>query len=102
VTAPFFIDQFQKQETQQSRVGWDDWRTRIGGLLDELLEANLSQERQEEKDAREARSPALARLELQNAGVGSVGKVGLDRSGPRRGEGAAPPLGGEKGGGLPA
>lgn len=102
MTTPFLIDQFQEQQTQQSRVGWNGGRTGISGLLDDLLEANLSEEWKEEKDAGQARPPALARVELENAGVGSVGEIGLDRKGRWRGERPAASLEGEKGGGLPA
>jgi hypothetical protein len=67
-------------------------------LLDEMIEAHLGQQRQEEKDPRHPRAMASSRSQIQLADIGDSGFFPLGRlwSGVVLGM-SSPPRSGEKG-----
>ncbi|MGI8514560.1 MAG: hypothetical protein ACR2NT_05365 [Acidimicrobiia bacterium] len=76
MTSSLLVEQFQRQEREQSACGGDHHRTGIPGLGDEAIEAKSGQEGQEEEDARDARADHAAGLEIQLATVRNVGRFG--------------------------
>ena len=75
VTTPFLVDQFQGQQAQQGRGGRDHAGAGVTGLLDQVVEAQLRQERPEDEEARDAGLQRRSHL-LERAGsdIGDGGR----------------------------
>ena len=76
MTTSLFVEQFQRQQRQQSARGGNHPRAGIPGLGDETIETEPGQERQEEEDTRDSRADRAAGLEVQRATVRDVGRLG--------------------------
>src|SRR5262245_49769663 len=63
VTAPFLVQQLQGQQTQQRTRGWDHARAGIIRLGNEAIEADLSQQREEEENPCDPRPQAVSRCQ---------------------------------------
>src|SRR5262249_6526128 len=55
MTAPLLIEELERQEGQERTGGRDHSRARVAGCGDDLIEAQLGQQWQEEKDTGHAR-----------------------------------------------
>jgi hypothetical protein len=64
VAAPLLVQELQRQEAQQGGGGGDHLRPRVAGPLDQLVEPQARQQREEQEQARDAR------LEPQGIGDG--------------------------------
>jgi hypothetical protein len=78
VTASLLIEQLQRQQAQQSTGGGYHRRARIAGLVDDLVEAQPSQQGQEQKEAGDAGPEVSSSGEVQLATVGNGRGVRAD------------------------
>ena len=99
VTPPFLVDQFQGQQAQQGRGGRDHAGAGVTRLPDQVVEAQLGQERPEDEDARDTGLQRRRHL-LERAGsdVGNGGALTVGASGRHRCATAYRPSAPEKGG----
>ena len=95
---PLLIQELQGQQAQQGAGGRDHLRAGIARLRDEVIEAELGQQRQEQEDARDGGAHAPSPLQVQASSVGHLGSLRPRRGGLSRTSGAR---GGEKRGGVP-
>src|SRR5712692_10165885 len=99
VTTAFFVEEFQDQETEQSADGRDHSRSRIASVVDEAVEAELGQERQEQESPRDTRADGALRSQGERAAIGDSRSVGTRRGVTRAGtSGSSARRGNEKGG----
>src|SRR6266852_2945797 len=99
VTTAFFVDEFQDQETEQSADRRDHSRSRIASVVDEAVEAELGQERQEQESPRDTRADGALRSQGERAAIGDSRSVGTRRGVTRAGtSGSSARRGNEKGG----
>ena len=71
---PLLIQELQGQQAQQGAGGRDHLRAGIARLRDEVIEAELGQQRQEQEDARDGGAHAPSRLQVQASSVGHLGQ----------------------------
>jgi len=103
VTSAFLVQELQGQEREKRARRRDHSWARIIGIGDKLLEAEPSQQGQEQEDASDASTPPAAGFQVQLATIGDFGEfrtaLVFTRFPARRATGA---VANEKGGGLPA
>src|SRR5262245_5336622 len=76
VAAAFLVEQLQRQQRQESRRCRDHGRARVTSLEDQPVEAELGQQRQEQKDTRHTGAECLPRGQTQPSRVGNLGQFG--------------------------
>src|SRR5579864_6157427 len=79
VAATFFVQELQCEQTEQCGIGGDHLRSRVAGFLDQAVKPQTRQQRQEQKEPRDARSQAqgVGRREDQFPAVRHVGRFFL-------------------------
>src|SRR5262249_14283631 len=81
VTAPFLVQQLQGQQTQQRTRGWDHARAGIIRLGNEAIEADLSQQREEEENPCDPRPQAVSRRQHDTTHISNECIVWMDDGG---------------------
>jgi hypothetical protein len=79
MTSPSFIEQLQRQQTQQSTGGGYDLGAGRAGVTDDLVEAQASQQGQEQEDSGDSGPEASSGGEAQFSTVGNGRGVRADR-----------------------
>ncbi len=100
MTSSLLVEQFQRQEREQSVDRRDHLRAGIPGLSDDPVEPEPGQEWQEEENARDARADRTTGLKIQLATVRDVGRLGVRSILPGTHPGRSSAAIGEKKGGA--
>jgi hypothetical protein len=79
VTVPFLVEQLEGEQAQQGGDGGHHLRAGIARPLDDLVEAEASQQGQEQEDPGDSRPQAASRGEVQSATIGHGRDFGDDR-----------------------
>jgi len=77
VATSFLVEQFQGQQTEQRRRGWDHTRAGIARLSHQVIEPKSGQEREEEKDPGHARLEAPSWCQNELVAIGRGLGIGL-------------------------
>ena len=99
VTPPLLVQKLQSQQAQHGTGGRDHRRAGIARHFDEVIEAEVGQQRQEQEDARDSTPQPSSWFEAQAASVGDLGRLGTRRWGSGR---TSVLRGREQRGGVPA
>ena len=75
VTAPFLVEELERQQRQQGAQGGDHLRAGIASLGHDLIEAKLDQQRQEQEGAGHARPAPAWRRQAQESLISDCGFV---------------------------